>query len=290
MNLLRFSKMHGAGNDFIVMAEGFSSNLDIMNSPLLKYIPNLCDRRRGVGADGVILISPSKNISCPENKMNPPSFRMKFFNNDGKSAEMCGNGLRCASLFATNHLTDRSGPILFETDSGILQTEVLKDGKIKIQIPLIEQANKLVIDDLECFTVNTGVPHLIIPVPDISAVDVVKQGSMLRYHHLFDPVGVNVDFISIQEDSGLPVLIRTYERGVEDETPACGTGVAAAATALALFYSMPSPINFMTPDKDVITIDFSIKDNMVREIQEISLTGPSEEVFRGELNESFLTQ
>ena len=277
--------MHGAGNDFIVIGTGDQAQLCALNEQLISA---LCNRNRGVGADGLIILSPVKRCIASGSSEKSPLFRMSFFNNDGKSADMCGNGLRCAALYAKKYLTGREGPVLFETGAGVLETEILDRGEVQIQIPLLEQPSKVRIDNVEYITVNTGVPHLIAFVPDVSVVDIVKYGRRLRYNHLFKPDGVNVDFISIPEEASDPVLIRTYERGVEDETSACGTGIAAAAVALVLFYDTQSPIAFMSRDKDVITIDFSFKENMVREIQEIRLTGPVEEVFKGELNNDFL--
>ena len=278
-----FSKMHGAGNDFIVI-DTISCSCELNE----KNISSLCHRTRGIGADGLIILAPIKRSTASESNDKLPLFKMIFFNNDGKSAEMCGNGLRCAALYARKHLTACDGSVFFETGAGVLETEILNSGDIRIQMPLLEQPSKQVIDGLEYITVNTGVPHLIVTVPDVSDVDVVQYGRRLRYCKLFEPDGLNVDFISLPQQQEDPVLIRTYERGVEDETSACGTGIAAAAAALGLFYNAQSPIAFMTRDKDVITIEFFLKENMVKEIQKIRLTGPAEEVFRGELSNDFL--
>ena len=285
MSTSRFSKMHGAGNDFILVD---IENKDSLSEFSEELIASLCHRNRGIGADGLIVLYPLKRSASDPESGKVPVFRMKFFNNDGKSAEMCGNGLRCAALYARKYLTGSCEPVFFETDAGLLETEHLSMNNIRIQMPLIQQPSKVTVDGHECMVVNTGVPHLIVPVSDVSGVDVVQDGRKLRYDKLFEPHGVNVDFISFPQDKAGPVLIRTYERGVEDETSACGTGIAAAASALGLFFRMPSPIAFMTRDKDVITIEFSIKENMVKEIQEIRLTGPAEEVFRGELSDCFL--
>ena len=286
MSKLIFSKMHGAGNDFILLD---IENKDSLSGFSGKLISTLCHRTRGIGADGLIILYPLKRPTFAQDSGESPLFRMKFFNNDGKCAEMCGNGLRCASLYARKYLTESDGPVFFETDAGLLKTERLSQDNIRIQMPLIQQPSKVTVDGYECMAVNTGVPHLIVPVSDVSDIDVVQDGRKLRYNKLFEPHGVNVDFVSLPQGESAPVLIRTYERGVEDETSACGTGIAAAAAALGLFFSMSPPITFMTRDKDVITIEFSLKENMVKEIQEIRLTGPAEEVFRGELSNYFLS-
>ena len=288
MDSFIFSKMHGAGNDFIVTDMMEADNCSIKKDLSSNYISRICDRRRGVGGDGLILILPPTDKALSEFSAETYLFRMKYFNSDGQSAGMCGNGLRCAALYAGKYLLNSSETCFFETDAGILKTEILSEEKIKIQIPIIEAPEKIKIEGRECFTANTGVPHLIVPVPDITFVDVVAEGRKLRYCDSFAPTGVNVDFIQIPEEKPAPILIRTYERGVEDETSACGTGIAAAALSLGMFYAFPSPVDFMTKDKDVITIDFSTKDNIVKEIQDILLTGPSKEVFRGKLNRKIL--
>jgi diaminopimelate epimerase len=270
--------MHGAGNDFIVIGDMIQSkhriNLQTFNKASISHI---CDRHRGIGGDGLIIITETLS----QNKTSLPLLKMHFFNNDGTRAEMCGNGLRCAALYADKYLIKKKGAILFETDAGILHTEVLSENLVQIQIPIIEQPQSLEIERKKCFKVNTGVPHLVVPVKDISSIDVIASGRHLRFLENFAPEGVNVNFILIPEENAIPVKIRTYERGVEDETSACGTGIAASAAVLALFYSNHSPITFMTQDKDIITIDFSLKENIVKGVKEILLTGPSIEVFRG---------
>ena len=291
MRVFNFSKMHGAGNDFIVSEVEVHAEEYIENLSFIEHlIPHLCDRRRGVGADGFILISPPSKLLASKQQTSMPLFKMKYFNNDGGLAEMCGNGLRCAALYAHKYLTNKNGPILFETDAGVLQTEIIDDEKVRIQIPLLKLPQIAKINKKKYFTVNTGVPHLVAPVHDITSIDIVASGRKLRYLDRFNPEGVNVDFISIPTHKKDPISIRTYERGVEEETSACGTGIAASAIVLSLFYSIPSPIHFITKDKDTITIDFCYKENNVGEIQDthILLTGPAIEVFRGSLEENFL--
>ena len=265
-----FSKIHGAGNDFIVTDE---SNHKMLSNP--EFIARICDRRRGIGADGLIILSSSE-----KQEQQIPRFKMTFFNCDGGSAEMCGNGLRCAAYYAKKYLNTSGNKILFETGAGLLETHLLENGKIQIQIPLIASPEIISIENQEYYKVNTGVPHLIVPVDNIEETDVNEWGKSLRNHELFSPEGTNVNFISIPEDE-TPVMIRTYERGVEGETSACGTGITAAALALAEFKACPSPINFLTRDKDTITIDFCYNANIVVPFKDILLTGPVEEVFRG---------
>ena len=271
MNQFSFSKIHGAGNDFIVTDE---SNYKMPDNP--EFISRICDRQRGIGADGLIIISLSNNSDLPF-----PCFIMTYYNCDGGIAEMCGNGLRCAAYYANKYLNANSSQILFETGAGRLETHLLENNSIQIQIPLISLPEKVSVENREYYKVNTGVPHLIVPVDNISAINVNERGKALRNHELFKPNGTNVNFISISEP-GAPVRIRTYERGIEGETSACGTGITAAAIALAKFKGYQSPIDFLTDDKDTITIDFCYNENIVEAFKDILLTGPVEEVFRGE--------
>lgn len=273
-----FSKMHGAGNDFIVTDDKCSN---IKFNP--EFIKRICDRRRGIGADGLIIISD------PVQKGNALSdFRMIYYNCDGGLAEMCGNGLRCAAYYTGKYLEPSSRRIVFKTDAGILETHLLEDKNIQIEIPLISNPERIELENQEYFKVNTGVPHLVMIVEDVYLVDVEKTGMYLRNHERFYPEGVNVNFVSISGDSR-PVKIRTYERGVEGETSACGTGITASALVLAEFYKYTSPVIFHTRDNDTIAIDFCYNENIVGAYSKILLTGPVEEVFRGKYFDDKLT-
>jgi diaminopimelate epimerase len=266
----KFSKMHGAGNDFIV-----ADDRDLKWPRNADFIRRICDRRHGIGADGFILLSAPSSFLA--------DITMSFFNCDGKSAEMCGNGLRCAALFARRHLLDKS-KLKFCTDAGILGAEIIDKKNVTIEIPVNRQPEKISIEKQDCYSVDTGVPHLVLLCDDVNQIDLCKEGCKLRNHALFQPVGTNVNFVSIQNDKCAPVFIRTYERGVEGETPACGTGIAAAGLALVRFCDFEFPVKFITAYSDTITVDFFRNDNMVVSYTKILLTGPAVEVYTGSIN------
>ena len=257
---IHFSKMHGAGNDFIVTETPFSA----------ASIPLWCDRRRGIGADGVIRLSP----------LGANRVRMDFFNSDGTRASMCGNGLRCAALYAKNHFDNMSCEMFFETDSGVLKTQIISDSSVKIELPVNEPFVKHGGDGkLLLFKGVTGVPHAVLPVSGLDGVDVESYGRAIRNHEIFAPDGVNVDFIEPDfSDMSQPVRIRTYERGVEGETLACGTGIGAAGCVCRTFFGFPENIRFLSRSGDILSLEIP-EDYII--LGKIYLTGPAEEVFRG---------
>lgn len=263
-----FVKMHGAGNDFIV-----ADNRSDRWSHHTDFIRKICDRHRGIGADGLILLSaPSAS---------PAQVKMSFFNNDGLPAEMCGNGLRCAALFASRHLGE-GNEIVFETVAGLLKTRVLNPSAVEIEIPVLHMPEKIKVDGEEGYCVNTGVPHLVLIKDGIEDIDVAVQGRELRNHIQFKPVGTNVNFIAVSETERDPIKIRTYERGVEAETAACGTGIAASALTLGIFFHHNFPIEFITGDGDALMVDLIEGDELAR-CRKILLTGPAIEVFAGRI-------
>ena len=241
-----FSKMHGAGNDFIVT----DNRAGLSRPPDPAFIRKLCHRKLGIGADGFIFLSSS----CADTA----NFRMFFFNCDGRAADMCGNGMRCAVLYARKRL---GGPetLCFETDAGFLKGEMPDTAAttVTIQIPCLQVPLKKEIDAKVCYYVNTGVPHLVVVSENIADIDLKHEGKYLRNHPEFSPAGSNVDFIDFERGKDAPVLIRTYERGVEAETSACGTGIAAAALSLFMHYNFPEVINFNTIGNDLLTVDLS---------------------------------
>jgi diaminopimelate epimerase len=205
-----FTKMVASGNDFIIFDNRKSG---LKNGSELAVL--LCARTSGIGADGLIFIEKSKKAD----------FKMRIFNPDGSEAEMCGNGIRCAALYKNKKT------MKIETLAGILNAELNENGiKVKMTAPLDLQLNiNLNIDGRihQVNYVNTGVPHSVCFVENLPAANVRMLGRLLRYHKHFEPEGTNVDFVKIMEHDLL--CIRTYERGVEDETLGCGTGSVAAA-------------------------------------------------------------
>ncbi len=264
---LEFTKMHGAGNDFIL----FCPHDPFF--PEKRCLVSLCSRNRGIGADGLIIISRTNEDS---------SFSMKYYNSDGSEAGMCGNGLRCAALFCSRVL-GAPDKMSFCTGAGELSAEIAEDKQIRISIPVISPPEKALIDGKTYFFCNTGVPHLVAETPNLSNLDILTEGRRLRYHERFQPEGTNVDFIDPDVPEGAPVPLRTYERGVENETPACGTGAAAAALCLKYIRKKPSPIRLITPEKDILQIDFTDSDVTLYGAAELKLTGPAEIVFSGKI-------
>lgn len=280
MDDLSFSKMHGAGNDFIVAEctpDSFAERL-ANGTDAAEKIPLLCDRRLGIGADGVILL---KNL-----KRN--RFRMTFFNRDGSRAGMCGNGLRCAALFAKRHMetVPGNGTFFFETESGEQKARVLSDGPaegmVRIEITLNDPFRR--VDAIPGFTLyagTAGVPHAVVLLQNTDTLNMRETGSFLRNHPFFQPGGTNVDFVEYPAKNADGVhRIRTYERGVEDETPACGTGIVAAGAVLHKFFHSGENLRFLSRSGDRLDVDISRECNILRRA---GLTGPAAEVFRGTL-------
>jgi diaminopimelate epimerase len=263
--MLRFTKMNGAGNDFILI-DNRAGEIHLDSS----QIARLCDRHRGVGADGVLLLEKASNNA---------DFRMRYFNADGGEAEMCGNGARCFARFAKK-VADAQRKISFETPAGLIAAELTDDLvtlqmteptdlRLKVKLPMADE-NKTV------HFINSGVPHVVIAVSQIDDVDVRRAGSAVRHHRMFSPNGANVNFI---EKRGLyKIAIRTYERGVEDETLACGTGVVASALVFAALEKVNGQVTVITRGGDELQVGFEKINNHFRSV---TLTGPAEFVFEG---------
>ncbi len=272
-----FWKLEGSGNDFVVIddrdekVEEFLRGISLSKE---EFVKRVCALHKGVGADGLILI---KN---PESREN--HFKWEFFNSDGSVAEMCGNGSRCAVRFAYERgIVGKN--VRFETLAGVIKAEVLEGGKrVKVQLTPpskpVEKALDVEGRKVEGVFINTGVPHFVIPVEDIDKVNVIKLGRAIRFHDEFQPKGTNVNFIQpIGEDT---LKIRTYERGVESETLACGTGATASAI-VAYFKGLVKrkPVKVITKSGEVLIIDFS------EDLKEVFLDGAVKKVFEGKLSE-----
>jgi diaminopimelate epimerase len=263
--MLRFTKMNGAGNDFILIDNRTG---DINLDP--SQIARLCNRHRGIGADGMLL------LELPANRAD---FRMRYFNADGGEAEMCGNGARCFARFA-NRVAGAEGKISFETPAGVISAELgdnlvtlrmtePTDLRLNVKLPVADQ-NRTV------HFVNSGVPHVVIPVPKIDDVDVRPEGAAIRHHKMFSPKGANVNFIEKREPN--KIAIRTYERGVENETLACGTGIVASALIFAATENTSGPIHVIARGGDELQVGFERVEGGFRNV---TLTGPAEFVFEG---------
>ena len=263
--MLRFTKMNGAGNDFILIDNRTG---DINLDP--SQIPRLCDRHRGIGADGILLL---------ENTTNRADFRMRYFNADGGEAEMCGNGARCFARFA-NRVAGTQKTISFETPAGVISAE-FGDNLVTLRMtePTDLRLNvKVSVPDenKNVHFINSGVPHVVIPVPNIDDVDVQREGAAIRHHKMFSPNGANVNFIEKRELN--KIAIRTYERGVENETLACGTGIVASALIFAATENTSGSIHVIARGGDELQVGFQTIDGSFRNV---TLTGPAEFVFEG---------
>ena len=265
---ITFSKMHGAGNDFIMLP-----GMELASSHTLKKekIAELCNRKRGIGANGLII------VSIPEQKTGYHA-QMIYYNSDGSRGEMCGNGLRCAAWYA-RHRLNQPKELSIKTDAGLLYTEIIDSSSVKIEIPYIAEFIKVSVANREMYFGNTGVPHVVVFVDDIKKIDVNKDGRFLRYHERFSPAGTNVNFVSINKKAKdeNSFLIRTYERGVEEETSACGTGISASAICAWLYKNASSPVGVTTIDGDQLKVEIPSD----KPLKRIYLTGPVCEVFTG---------
>jgi len=263
-----FWKMHGAGNDFILVDDR-SETFPLQDAAWLRRIAM---RRLGVGCEGIILIQPSARADL----------RMRFMNPDGNEVEMCGNGARCLARLA--HEIGIAGPSMsIETRAGVLRAECL-EGAVRLEMGSprdwalngrLSAAGR----DLVYHAVNTGVPHVVVEVQDLQGYDVTGVGSAIRRHPQFEPAGTNANFVRVTGPRSLRV--RTYERGVEEETLACGTGIVAAATVAFRLDRVGRPVTVTAESGDTLTVDLTPARDGVRDV---SLTGPAEHVFRGTLS------
>jgi diaminopimelate epimerase len=270
MEPVSFFKMSGSGNDFIII-DNRNGVVDIDDLP--GFIRKVCRRKMSVGADGFILIEPSDKAD----------FKWRFYNSDGSKAEMCGNGARCAARFAfVNGIAGQT--MSFETDAGIIEGQVTDDrAKVKMPDPAdlrLDYTIALKAGPEKVSSVNTGVPHVVIVKDTVEDIDVFGLGREIRHHEAFAPAGTNVNFICRQGQGKL--AIRTYERGVEDETLACGTGSIAGALIASCRTSWPSPINLVTRSEESLTIYFSRTEGVFNDIY---LEGDARIIYTGKLAE-----
>ncbi len=264
---LRFTKMNGAGNDFIV-ADNRNGSLALTPG----IVAALCDRHRGVGADGLLLVEPSEQGG---------DCRMRYYNADGSEADMCGNGARCFARYAARLCGRDSGALTLETAAGLVHAFIFDNGIVDVQLSAAREWRPdlhAVLDGFPCRVdhVNTGVPHAVVFLEGLDAFDVVRYGRALRYHALFAPAGANANFVERHADGGLS--IRTYERGVENETLACGTGVVAAALCHHARYRAAAPVSVRVRGGDVLKVNFA---GEAGSWVNIRLNGPADFVFDG---------
>jgi len=256
-----FTKMHGAGNDFIVIDDR-AATFPVDDHA---FMASLADRRTGIGSDGLLLLHRS----------DMADFRMQFINPDGREVEMCGNGARCIARFAYD-LGVVSSRMKIETVAGIVQAEVL--GEL-IRLDLAHPTDLQVDVDLGeaglADFVNTGVPHAVCWVDDVERANVQELGARIRYHQHFSPAGTNANFALVESDGS--VTVRTYERGVEGETLACGTGAVAVAVLAAHRGRVGLPATVHCASGYDLVIDSSLGGT--------TLTGGAAYVFSGDIDD-----
>lgn len=264
MSEFEFTKMHGAGNDFIMIDD---MKLAFPDSPELTAA--LCEFHRGIGADGIILLRPAENTD----------FEMKYFNSDGSEAEMCGNGARCTAVFALDRgiagrkmtFSTGAGPVAADVDGERVRIglEPVHGLRLGIELPGSITAG---------FAVS-GVPHTAILVDDArgwARERLVETARAVRFDPAFAPAGTNVNIVTVE--SGHRLIYRTYERGVENETLACGTGALGVSVIAAHIGKVSSPVECETSGGDILETSFKLIDGGAKEC---SLTGPARIAFRG---------
>ena len=273
MMRVKFVKMNGAGNDFVTI-----DNRDGRIRFNGGEIEALCDRRRGVGADGVLLIENEPGLD----------FRMRYYNRDGREAEMCGNGARCLAWFAADlglgSEKDGGISLRFGTVPGPMGAIVVGT-RVTIEMTDATSMEKGVSLDLAdraeiVHVINTGVPHAVVEEHNVDAMadaEIVERGRQIRLHPRFAPNGTNVNFISRAGDS---VNIRTYERGVEEETLACGTGAVAGAVVAAELGWATSPVKLSTRGGEDLVVSF---DSSPGGANKVRLAGPTAVNFQGSM-------
>lgn len=275
-----FLKMQGAANDFVVVDHrvAFLPDGDAALEPLVR---RLCDRRRGVGADGVLLLERGPGDA----RASGLDFAMRYFNADGRPAEFCGNGARCLARLALDLGLGTGGEVRFQTAVGVQRARRAAGGDgIELHFGRVEPAGP--VETIEALgrpfagrRALTGVPHFVVPVERVEWVPVKEWGSALRHHPAFGAAGTNVDFVARLAPGR--VAMRTYERGVEDETLACGSGAMASAL-WAVAEADDPPIAIVTAGGDELRVGLA----PLEAGWDVRLTGPAEVVYRGEWTEA----
>lgn len=264
---MQFYKMSGTGNDFVLL----DNRGGTIPADPAALVAALCHRRNGVGADGVLLI---------ERAAAPADFRMRYLNADGGEVAFCGNGGRCIAYFA-HAIGAAPAEMTFAAGDGVHRASV-RGRRVRLSMREPRDVRLSFILDLEgrgyaASFADTGVPHVVIPVAELDSFDVAGTGRRIREHRMFEPAGTNANFIEVLDRHRL--RIRTYERGVEDETLACGTGATAAAVTSALRGLMDSPVECATRGGEVLTVHFRRDGDEVRDVE---LEGDVRLLFTGE--------
>ena len=265
-NSIPFYKMVASGNDFVVV-----DNRHGVVKDALAFTREVCRPHVGAGADGVLLFENSKRAN----------FKMRILNLDGSEAAACGNGFRCIALYA-HEVLKYSSRMTFEAGSGIIEAEVGSRDSVRIQLmkPRIFEMNgvlEVVKHHFSYAFLDTGVPHIVIFVEDLGKIDVFETGKVIRNHPRFQPFGTNVNFVEVKNKK--EIAVRTYERGVENETLACGTGTTASAVVSVLKGYVTSPVLVLTKSGEKLRIEMRQKGD---EISKVFLEGKAQFVYKGE--------
>ncbi len=266
--ILEFTKMNGAGNDFILL-DNRAGNIRLSCEQIIR----LCDRHRGVGADGVMILVPSRTGKA--------DWAWDFYNSDGSTGEMCGNGARCFARFVQKTV-GLNRDFTFETEAGIITASFNgervtvnltkpKDLRLNEQVALSTGGTAI-------HSLNTGVPHAVLYVPDADKAMVMSLGPEIRRHAHFGPRGTNVNFVQVLRPNH--IRVRTFERGVEGETLACGTGVCASAMISARVHQFSSPVKVQVQGGDTLEVSFQQPDG---EFDNVRLSGPADFAFTGRI-------
>jgi diaminopimelate epimerase len=282
MKKVSFIKMSGAGNDFIIINKDNYPELDFNNGSVKK----LCDRRNGIGADGLITIAGSAGQH---------DFIMDYYNSDGSTGSLCGNGARCAVRYAGYSGLTKNKFVRFLSNNIEYSGSILSEDLIRVNFnpPSVMKLNlniKAAGQSVKCSFIDTGSPHVVINIKDVlenpadknsffndlNRFPVFNIGREIRYLDDFSPKGTNVNFIKVGKNI---IQIRTYERGVEDETLSCGTGSVAAALVANILYDLNPPVSLLTRGEDYLTVDFK---TVGHDISNLSLSGPAKITFSGE--------
>jgi diaminopimelate epimerase len=266
--VLEFTKMNGAGNDFVLI-DNRAQTVKLTRDQIVR----LCDRHRGVGADGVIVLRP-----CTSGKAD---WAWDFYNSDGGTGEMCGNGARCFARFVEQR-TGTSRDFTFETEAGVIIARFQGDRvTVSLTAPkelrLSEQL-PLSVGPQTVHSLNTGVPHAVLFVPDADKAMVQQLGPEIRRHPHFGPRGTNVNFVQLLGPG--QIRVRTFERGVEGETLACGTGVTASALIASRVHHFGSPVKVQVQGGDQLEVSFQEQNG---DFSAVRLSGPADFVFEGKV-------
>lgn len=257
---IKFYKYQGTGNDFI-MIDNRSNSISLTN----EQVAFLCHRRFGIGADGLILLESEPGFD----------FRMVYYNSDGNQSSMCGNGGRCITAFAKD-LGLIAGKALFSATDGAHEATIDENNRVSLKM---QDVKTMELGD-DYFYLNTGSPHYVKLVEDIENFDVFNEGRKIRYNERFKEEGTNVNFIEQQNED---IFVRTYERGVEDETYSCGTGVTAAALVAAVKGISSGKNNCLIKTKGG-ALEVNFDKVLEQNFYNIWLKGPAVSVFKGSIN------